>query len=123
MKMAVVGTGYVGLLLAVSLSQYNEVIALDIIQEKVDLINQKMPPIHDNIQEFATNKPLNLTATLDNELAYKNAELVVIANPIDYDAETNYFNTCSIEAVITDVILINSHTTMIIKLAAPSWIC
>lgn len=104
MKIAVAGTGYVGLSLAVLLAQHHEVVAVDIIKEKVDLINNKQSPIVDvEIEDFLANKPLNLTATLDPAQAYKDAEFVVIATPTDYDTETNTFNTKSVEAVIADV--------------------
>ena len=101
MKIAIAGTGYVGLSLAVLLAQYNEVVAVDINQQKVDLINQKKSPIADkDIEFFLAEKALNLVATLDKKLAYQQADYVVIATPTDYDSETHYFNTNSVEQVI-----------------------
>lgn len=120
MKIAVAGTGYVGLSNAILLSQHNEVFATDIIQAKVDLINSKKSPIIDKeIEEYLANKKLNLTATTDAKLAYNNADFIIISTPTNYDPEKNYFDTSSVEAVLKLVKEINPEATVVIKSTIP----
>lgn len=128
MKIAIVGTGYVGLSNAMLLAQHNEVMALDIVQAKVDLLNQKKSPINDaEIEDFLANKQLDFTATTNKEQAYSGANIVIIATPTDYDPESNKFNTKSIEEVVADVLAINPKATMVIKSTIPvgytKWLC
>ena len=120
MKIAVAGTGYVGLSIATLLAQHNEIIAVDIIEEKVNMINAKKSPIQDNeIEDFLANKELNLFATLDAENAYKDAKFVIIAAPTNYDSKKNFFDTSAVENVIETVLQVNPNAIMVIKSTIP----
>ena len=119
-KIAVAGTGYVGLSLAVLLAQHNPVIAVDVVPEKVDLINERRSPIQDSyIEQYLAEKELNLTATLDGATAYKDADFVIIAAPTNYDSKTNFFDCSHVEEVIELVMNVNPDATMVIKSTIP----
>ena len=124
MKIAVAGTGYVGLSMATLLAQHNEVVAVDIVPEKVDMINRRVSPIQDEyIEKFFAEKNLNLVATLDAESAYRDADFVIIAAPTNYDSQKNFFDTSAVESVIDKVLDCGSEATMVIKSTIPVGYC